>query len=94
MKTKTKTATKLKVCTKTVAESFAGFSDRNLRKVTITLLKMLCKRAEDKDCDTTSPKQAELLYEVICAVNPRIVHASVVFEPKKRCGKNRVRKAA
>lgn len=85
MKTKTQPAPKLSVCTKTVAESFAGFSDRNLKKVALTLLGMLAKRSDSR---------AELIVDAIRAVDPFTEFDGVMFVPAKRTSKKRVRKAA
>lgn len=68
-------APKLNVCTKTVAESFAGFSDQNLKKVALTLLKMLSKRSESR---------AGLIVDAVRAVDPFVEFDGVMFVPAKR----------
>jgi hypothetical protein len=88
MKTKTQTP-KLNVCTKTVAESFAGFSDQNLKKVALTLLKMLSKRTEKKD---------DLISDAFYAVDPTADSAVITFvgkrvhagSPAKRVSKRKI----
>ena len=85
MKTKNN-AQKLNVCTKTVAESFAGFSDQNLKKVALTLLGMLAKRSESK----SASQKRKLVVDAIHAVDPWAKHDEVAFVPTKRVSKRKV----
>jgi len=98
MKTKTKTATtearckslELRPITQNeMASMFSNFEDESLKRIVIQLLKVLSKRMHGK-----SESMADLVVEVIHATDPWAPHDGVVFEPKKRCGKKRVRKAA
>lgn len=87
MKKKTN-APKLNVCTKTVAESFEGFSDRNLRKVALTLLKMVGERMHSKN-----QSQSGLIVDVVRAVNPGVEFEGVMFVPAKRVSKRKIKAA-